>query len=52
MVNTLSDSKMESAMPPLVGHTMGVDDPANPQNFPFLRKIYASTVATAFAFAV
>ncbi|KAI4132236.1 MAG: hypothetical protein LQ338_000788 [Usnochroma carphineum] len=44
--------KSESVMPPSVGHMMSPDDPDNPQNWPFWRKIYASTVATAFAFAV
>ncbi|KAL8722696.1 MAG: hypothetical protein Q9225_000863 [Loekoesia sp. 1 TL-2023] len=39
-------------MPPSVGHMMSPDDPDNPQNWPFWRKVYASTVATAFAFAV
>lgn len=46
------EPKMESGVPPSVGHIMGADDPANPQNFPFWRKVYASAVATGFAFAV
>ncbi|KAI4171359.1 MAG: hypothetical protein LQ343_004315 [Gyalolechia ehrenbergii] len=40
------EPKMESGVPPSVGHIMGADDPANPQNFPFWRKVYASAVAT------
>ncbi|KAI4147259.1 MAG: hypothetical protein L6R39_003172 [Caloplaca ligustica] len=40
-------------MSPSVGHhLMDPHDPENPQNWPFWRKIYASTVATSFAFAV
>ncbi|KAL8709662.1 MAG: hypothetical protein Q9220_005602 [cf. Caloplaca sp. 1 TL-2023] len=47
-----SDPKMESAIPPSVGHMMSPTDPDNPQNWPFQRKLYASTVAVACAFAV
>jgi len=35
-----------------VGHMMSADDPDNPQNWPTLKKIYASAVAFAFAWIV
>jgi hypothetical protein len=35
-----------------LGHQMSPTDPENPQNWDVLRKIYASTTAMAFAFAV
>ncbi|KAL8926935.1 MAG: hypothetical protein Q9172_001596 [Xanthocarpia lactea] len=46
------DATMDSVVHPLVGHMMSPTDPDNPQNWPRSRKIYASTVAMAFAFAV
>ncbi|KAL8672512.1 MAG: hypothetical protein Q9168_003015 [Polycauliona sp. 1 TL-2023] len=52
MASSPMEPKMETAMAPPVGHRMSPTDPDNPQNWPFSRKIYASTVATAFAFAV
>ncbi|KAL8951265.1 MAG: hypothetical protein Q9222_002744 [Ikaeria aurantiellina] len=52
MSSPSSDPKMESAVPPSVGHMMSPTDPDNPQNWPLHRKLYASTVAVAFAFAV
>lgn len=33
-------------------HMMEHHDPENPQNWPILKKLYASAVATAFAFVV
>ncbi len=33
-------------------HMIERHDPENPQNWPVLKKIYASMVATAFAFVV
>ncbi|KAL8972638.1 MAG: hypothetical protein Q9183_000442 [Haloplaca sp. 2 TL-2023] len=39
-------------MPAAAGHQMDPSDPLNPQNWPVTKKIYASCVATAFAFAV
>ena len=33
-------------------HTLGVDDPANPMNWPLHRKLYTSAVSWAMAFAV
>lgn len=35
-----------------VGHAMTLQDPENPQNWPVYRKVYASSVAYAFGFAV
>ena len=35
-----------------IGHSMHANDPDNPQNWPLHRKVYASSVAFAFAFAV
>ena len=43
---------MEKAMPPPVGHMMSPTDPDNPQNWPIFKKVYASSVSVAFAFAV
>ncbi|MCJ1369237.1 hypothetical protein MMC20_000447 [Loxospora ochrophaea] len=34
------------------GHMMSPDDPDNPQNWPFLKKVYASSMAFGFAFVV
>ncbi|KAL8802714.1 MAG: hypothetical protein Q9182_003612 [Xanthomendoza sp. 2 TL-2023] len=39
-------------MAPSPGHMMSPTDPDNPQNWPAARKIYASSVATFFAFTV
>ncbi|KAI4104893.1 MAG: hypothetical protein L6R37_003017 [Teloschistes peruensis] len=52
MESASPDPKNESAMPPSVGHMMSPTDPDNPQKWPAQKKIYASAVATAFAFAV
>ncbi|KAL9600942.1 MAG: hypothetical protein Q9219_002877 [cf. Caloplaca sp. 3 TL-2023] len=52
MAGTPQDPKLEPASPSVVGHMMSPDDADNPQNWPFWRKIYASTVAAAFAFVV
>ncbi|KAL8658573.1 MAG: hypothetical protein Q9226_000907 [Calogaya cf. arnoldii] len=46
------EPKSEAAMHTPVGHMMSPTDPENPQNWPLSRKIYASAVATGFAFAV
>ncbi|KAK5077445.1 hypothetical protein LTR70_009719 [Exophiala xenobiotica] len=35
-----------------LGHQMSPTDPDNPMNWPFLRRVYASMVATVFAFTV
>ena len=35
-----------------IGHQLSANDPDNPQNWPFYRKVYASSVAFSFAFAV
>ncbi|KAL8939995.1 MAG: hypothetical protein Q9216_003047 [Gyalolechia sp. 2 TL-2023] len=52
MESAPKDDNMEIAIPPSVGLRMEADDPANPQNFTLQRKVYASSVATVFAFAV
>jgi len=35
-----------------LGHQISMSDPDNPQNWPLIKKIYASLGATAFGFAV
>jgi hypothetical protein len=35
-----------------LGHQISMSDPNNPQNWPLIKKIYASLGATAFGFAV
>ncbi|KAL9000209.1 MAG: hypothetical protein Q9169_001111 [Polycauliona sp. 2 TL-2023] len=52
MESSPMEPKMEAAMHAPIGHMMSPTDPDNPQNWPLSRKIYASAVATAFAFAV
>jgi len=51
-----SSSHDEDAMKvmatPAAGHMMTADDPDNPQNWPTLKKFYASAVAFAFAWIV
>ena len=37
---------------PAVGHMMAADDPDNPQNWPYIKKIYVSFVSFAFAWVV
>jgi len=45
------DAMKAMAIPPL-SHMMSADDPDNPQNWPILKKTYASAVAFAFAWIV
>ncbi|KAL9042481.1 MAG: hypothetical protein Q9180_000572 [Flavoplaca navasiana] len=52
MESNSPEPKSEVAMRAPAGHMMDPTDPDNPQNWPLTRKIYASTVAVAFAFAV
>ena len=37
---------------PAAGHMMAADDPDNPQNWPYHKKIYVSSVSFAFAWVV
>lgn len=46
------DAMKAMAAGPATGHMMLADDPDNPQNWPILKKIYASAVAFAFAWTV
>ena len=46
------EERVEIAPPPMVGHMMAPHDPANPMNWPVLRKTYVSAVAWAFSFVV
>ena len=41
-----------TASTPSAGHMMAANDPDNPQNWPLYKKVYASTVAFAFAWVV
>ena len=43
---------MKTAVPHLDGHLMSADDPDNPQRWPWMKKLYASAVSTAFGFVV
>ncbi|MCJ1367766.1 hypothetical protein MMC16_006900 [Acarospora aff. strigata] len=46
------DEPVEKALEPMAGHLMSPQDPDNPLNWSISRKVYASAVATAFAFVV
>ena len=43
---------MMNAAPADPGHMLPADDPENPHNWPKSRKVFVSSVATAFAFVV
>ena len=46
------DGMKHMAAMPTGGHMMSADDPDNPQNWAYHKKIYVSSVAFAFAWAV
>jgi nitroreductase len=50
--STAVDEHGEKAIEPMAGHTISVQDPDNPQNWPMHRKVYISAVSVAFAFVV
>ena len=47
-----SEPHMMDAAPTGAGHMLPADDPENPHNWPISRKVFVSSVATAFAFVV
>lgn len=52
-MNLNEEPAVEAAKPAAGGHNvLSSTDPHNPQNWPLRRKIYASSVAAAFTFAV
>ena len=52
-MDTKEEPAVEQPMPAAGGHNaLSPMDPDNPQNWPLRRKIYASSMATAFTFAV
>lgn len=50
--STAVDEHGEKATEPMAGHTISVQDPDNPQNWPIHRRVYVSAVSVAFAFVV
>lgn len=51
--NLSEEPGVESAKPAVGGHNaLSPMDPENPQNWPLRRKVYASSVAASFTFAV
>ena len=52
-MNLAEEPAMEATKPVAGGHNaLSPMDPDNPQNWPLRRKVYASSVAAAFTFAV
>lgn len=51
-LSSRSEDAMKAIASPAAGHMMSADDPDNPQNWPTLKKTYASAVAFAFAWIV
>lgn len=52
-MNLSEEPGVEAAKPAVGGHNaLSPMDPENPQNWPLRRKVYASSVAAAFTFAV
>ena len=46
------EERVENVSWPMIGHMMAPQDPANPRNWPVLRKTYVCAVAWAFSFVV